>query len=392
MPIKTTLDNVNQTQDGPWTCYDAVVTAREIATLRRTGFIRVDDERQRGRDSVSAKPVIKQEKIERWSQQLIDGDAVLGQLTWNFRPEESHLSFDPANRTLEVAGGATLPDSRHRHDAIVLAVDSAARGSDFDVDRMFSVRIFNVSADDEPRIFYAYNQEGEKADPTRSKWLHPSVATQRFAAELVRRSPHLKDNVDTIRDRMSKRNFWLCAFNTLSKAFEDSWVDVDLGSDDAFEANLEWMLAYWDTLVGVLPELQRLDITRRTLVRETSVADSAIAIHGYINLARHLRAAEAPLTMLERLAEPVKLDGLDVPFFSRQNPEWQTRGVLVSAVKRNGARVLNVRNANQSRRAIAEAMSEKVGLDEGAYGADRLNSREIAMSQPVDAEAVSLPS
>ncbi len=152
------------------------------------------------------------------------------------------------------------------------------------------------------------------------------------------------------------------------------------------------MLAYWDTLVGVLPELQRLDITRRTLVRETSVADSAIAIHGYINLARHLRAAEAPLTMLERLAEPVKLDGLDVPFFSRQNPEWQTRGVLVSAVKRNGARVLNVRNANQSRRAIAEAMSEKVGLDEGAYGADRLNSREIAMSQPVDAEAVSLPS
>ena len=173
MAVKTTLENVVPTQDGPDTCYDAVVTAQDIATLYKTGFLKIDPDRQRGLDPVTRKPILDMEKIDRWADQLVAGEAYLGQLSWNFRKEETILNYDSESRTLTIgAGAATIPDSYHRHRAILKAVESAERGSGFKVDRQFSVRIYNVPVSQENRIFYAMNQEGKKADPTRSKWLH----------------------------------------------------------------------------------------------------------------------------------------------------------------------------------------------------------------------------
>ncbi len=51
MAVKTALEDVVPTQDGPFECYDAVVTARDIATLYKTGFLKVDPEHQRGIDA-----------------------------------------------------------------------------------------------------------------------------------------------------------------------------------------------------------------------------------------------------------------------------------------------------------------------------------------------------
>src|SRR2546425_11068875 len=111
MAVKTTLENVVPTQDGPFTCYDAVVTAGDIATLFRTGFLKLDPEHQRGEDSVSRKPVLDMDKIERWADQLIKGEGYLGQLSWNFRREETRLEYDEESRTLTIgAGAATIPD------------------------------------------------------------------------------------------------------------------------------------------------------------------------------------------------------------------------------------------------------------------------------------------
>ncbi len=212
MGIQTSLENVVRTEDGPYECYDAVVTARDISQLYKTGFLKIDDERQRGIDSVTGLRIMDDEKVDRWAEQLLKGEAYLGQLSWNFRKDETILEYNETTKSLKIgAGAATIPDSGHRHKAILKAAESVQKGSSFSLERKVSVRIYNVPASEENRIFYAMNQEGKKADPTRSKWLHRIGATK-IAGALTEQCPSLRDNVDTIRDRLSKKNPRLCAF------------------------------------------------------------------------------------------------------------------------------------------------------------------------------------
>lgn len=368
MAVKTTLENVVPTQDGRFDCYDAVVTGHDIATLYKTGFLKLDPEHQRGEDTLTRKPILDKEKIERWADQLTQGQAYLGQLSWNFREGETTLDYDPGSRTLTVgAGAATIPDSFHRHMAILKAVESAARGSGFDpTKRMFSVRIYHVPIEEENRIFYAMNQEGKKADPTRSKWLH-RVGVTKLAAALVERSEHLKDNVDTVRDRLSKKNPRLFAFNTLSHAFEEHWPTA---KDATMAADVDYLVRFWDKLVEVRPELGKLDISDRKIVREKSLVDSAVAIMAYIALAHRMREQGIGLAALEKL-RPQERNGVEVDFFARTNPIWQQVGVLVPRVNKKGVTTLNLRNARQSRDAMLTKIAELLGVRLGKESAQR---------------------
>jgi hypothetical protein len=154
-----TIDNVLPTQDGPYSCYDAVITAGAIAQLNRSGFLEITPEIRTSIGSVK-KLNVHQLKIDRWTKQLIAGAAYIGQLSWNFRKEDSVLDYDPNLRRLAIgAGVARTPDSFHRHRAILQAVESAQRGSGFNPARQFSVRIYHVPLTEEHRIFYAMNEE-----------------------------------------------------------------------------------------------------------------------------------------------------------------------------------------------------------------------------------------
>ena len=121
MGLQTSIENVTRTEDGPYECYDAVVTAHDISQLYKTGFLKVDDARQRGIDSVTGKRIIDDEKVEKWAEQLVTGEAYLGQLSWNFRKDETSLEYDETKRSLKSAperrrsripDTATWPSSR----------------------------------------------------------------------------------------------------------------------------------------------------------------------------------------------------------------------------------------------------------------------------------------
>jgi hypothetical protein len=371
MGLQTSIENVTRTEDGPYECYDAVVTAHDISQLYKTGFLKVDDDRQRGVDSVTGKRIIDDEKVEKWAEQLVTGEAYLGQLSWNFRKDETSLEYDEAKRSLKIgAGAATIPDSGHRHMALLKAAESAARGSKFKLERKVSVRIYNVPASEENRIFYAMNQEGKKADPTRSKWLHRLGATK-IAGALAEQCPSLRDNVDTIRDRLSKKNPRLCAFNTLSGAFEAYWGDCNPDEEDAFKAAVDFVVLFWNKLATVRPELAKLDITRRKRVRETLLVDSALAISAYVAIARKMQDRQIDLSLLERLGQPVTAifkvaDGTqrrEVDLFSRENPIWEQIGVLVPSPQKSGQNVFTLRNARQTRAAMLKTLEDVLGLE-----------------------------
>ncbi|HYM16184.1 MAG TPA: DNA sulfur modification protein DndB [Dehalococcoidia bacterium] len=356
------------TRDGGNTCYDTVVTAGTVARFIKRGFLRIDDDHQRGRDTVTGKPQVDQEKIDKWTQDLIDGRAIIGTVMWNFRPEEgSTLRYDADGGKLFISGEATIPDSYHRHMALRAAVESSQRGSGFDTSLPVSVRIWGVSASEENRIFYALNQEGKPADATRAKWLFPKVLAQKLASEFVRQSPHLgHDNVDTVRDRLSQRNPRLAAFGTISRAFEEHFDGVDL-HDDNLQANVTYMVSFWNELVKVLPELGRLNLADRQRARSVSLVDSANVINSLIGVGRMMKDSGADMSTLQRLCDVVPTpDGGVVPFFSRQNPLWLEEGVLVPGEKVvDGKRTLALRNSRQARRATFTAMLRQVGLVEG---------------------------
>ncbi len=371
MGLQTSIVNVFRTEDGPYECYDAVVTARDISQLYKTGFLKLDDDRQRGIDSVTGKRIVDEEKVEKWAEQLVSGEAYLGQLSWNFRKDETALEYDEDTRSLKIgAGAATIPDSGHRHMALLKAAESAGRGSSFKLDRKVSVRIYNVPASEENRIFYAMNQEGKKADPTRSKWLHRLGATK-IAGALAEQCPSLKDNVDTIRDRLSKKNPRLCAFNTLSGAFETYWADCNPEEEVAFKATVDFVALFWNKLAAVRPELGRLDISRRKRVRENLLVDSALAISAYVAIARKMYDRHVDLSRLEKLGQPVTVtvktatgeEQREVDLFSRENPIWEQIGILVPSAKKSGEKVFTLRNARQTREAMLKTIEGALELN-----------------------------
>jgi hypothetical protein len=365
--METRIPNVVVTRDGGHDCWDTTITAREIARAFSHGLLNVDPQHQRGINSVTGKNVLKEDKIERWARELQDDKAIFGQLTWNFRPEESNITFEPAEApnsghgTLIIReGSAYLPDSVHRHHAVARAVASISAGSAFRPDRRFSLRIWHVPEAFENDIFYAMNMEHDKADATRSKWLAQKNIGQKIAREIVRRSPYLKeDNVETVTNTLSMKNSRLAAFNTLSSGFEEAWADID---QDDVEKVVIWFIEYWNKLVSVLPELNRLSLPQRQKSRRESLVSWAIAIQGYIRLARRFYDESHDLALLERLSETYTDGDASYKFFAWNNPLFQKAGIMVPTVNKAGQSKLTARNSHQTRRAMADVLAEKVGL------------------------------
>ena len=353
--IEIKIPHALESHDMGHDVYDVVLDARSIHRMWTNGLLRIDDELQRGVNSTTGKQIFKKEKIDRWTEQLLRDEHVFGQLTWNYRPDESEVEYDSQTRTLNIGSGvATLPDSAHRHRAIVQAVESVARGSSFDPTMRFSVRIWRVPSDAEAKIFYGMNQEGDKADATRSKFLMQRNIGQRIARDLVRRNSFLgEQNVETVTNSLAAKNPRLMAFNTLAVACEQSFSDV---SEEELPELLDFLDEFWTALVGARPELGLLASHRRQEVRKTLLSGSALAMHGYIGLAKHMRKHEIPITALAELApEP---DGED--FLALDNPHWQQLGLVTPSTSKTGKTNLGTRNAIQTRRVMAEALIERV--------------------------------
>lgn len=358
------LRNATETEDGGRPCYDVVSTAAEIHRAFKQGFLQIDDERQRGKNTVTGARIVNQKKIDEWAEKLVQGDGYLGQLTWNIRREDGpdpEVEYDPDSGMLTInALSAYLPDSYHRTSAVVKAVDSIAKGSSFDKNRKISVRIYNAPAEEENAIFYAYNQEGKPADQGRSKWLRPhslALIARRFVAE----TPELGDsNVDTFQDRLSKKSYRLASFGTLAKAIETGWAGENTEDPAVVEAAVAYLKNFWGKLVSVRPELGKLQLAERQRVRETTLVDGALSLAALIRIAHTMYKREIPLEKLDRLATTTQ-GGIDL--FSRENPLWKELFILVPEQGKDDRTVYTVRNIRQTREAMYAAICEHLQID-----------------------------
>jgi hypothetical protein len=368
--MKMVFDNVNYVDDGGIIAAELVMTAADIVGLADTGRLLVGNARP-DHDVITLKSGKQRyrktaQRQKSWTEDLLRNEAVIGNLTFNLNPDTTTVDLDEENRRLEVKEGNfdQKVDSATRTRAIIAAAKNPTQT--FDLSTRFAVRVWFATAEEEDRLFHVYNQVGEKVNDTVAKFQYQSTAHQRIAKLLMVGSAHLGiDNIEVQSNTVSANSHKLAAFNTLSQAVEAFWTGDPI-DETGEKADAGYLIDFWDELVNVRPEFGRMSKTERHEVRGSSVAGTALSIHGVVALADAMRIAGAPLMALAALRDKVTINDTGqerkVDYFDYDNPLWTTIGVLVFSKDRAGNVRKTLRMSFQTRKAMGVALIDKLGL------------------------------
>ena len=326
--------------------------------LQLTGNIRPDHNPDYGEGAKTRR------KIEAWAEELLRNNAVIGNISVRLDPATCEYEItedDDGQLDLVLVAGEfdCKVDSLSRIKAIVKAAKSPA--GTFDLDTKFAVRIWVVDDQAGNRVAAIYNTRGDKVNDTAAKFAWQATPEQRMARMLMMQSPHLGlDNVEVLRNTVSASSHKLCAFNTLSQGMETFWRAEPLTESEEQE-QAKFLVDFWDALVAVRPEFGRLTTERRKQVRGSSIAGTALSVHGLIAAADALyQHSIVPASVLPELKDTVVVDGLEVDYFSYDNPLWLRIGVLATAESKDGTLRKQLRVSFPSRRAIADELKRKL--------------------------------
>jgi hypothetical protein len=306
-------------------------------------------------------------KIEKWATELLEGQAVIGNLSVRLNPNDAlyELVFDEdqcqENLVIERGHLDTAVDSESRLKAIMKAL-SSPMGKKLENHR-FAVRIWIADDDLAHKVAANYNTRGDKVNDTAAKWAYQETAGERMARELVDGSRHLGlDNVEVLSNTVSANSHKLAAFNTLAKGIDNYWQGEPLNADQEKE-QAAFLVAFWDALATARPEYGRLSKADRAKYRNDSVSGTAVSISGMIAVASAMHHDHIdPTTALAPLAERIQQNGNSIDYFSYDNPIWQKIGVLVQSVDTQQNVHLSLRTSFQSRDAMAAELLRKISL------------------------------
>lgn len=336
------------------------VEAVDNKTLQLTGNIRPDW--QPGQN-MSAKT---KRKVERWAEELLHNNAVMGNLSIRLDPTVCEFDLDPdedGDLTLTVWSGALdcAVDSLSRIKAILRAAASPA--GTFNLGTRFATRIWLADDSLASRVGSDYNTRGDKVNDTAAKFAYQDTAEKRMARKMLTDSPHLGiDNVEVLKNAVSASSSKLFAFNTLAQAMEAFWGGEPINQVEE-EAQVKFLVQFWDALVSVRKEFGRLGKTDRQALRGSSMAGTALSIHGAIAVASELYKRDLDASsVLAPLAEPVYNGGEKIDYFSYDNPTWLKIGALSMSEDKAGNARKTLRMSFQTRKAVADELKRQVGL------------------------------
>lgn len=365
-----TIPDVREVDDAGGVHYEAVLPGREILNWIDDDLIRLEGNIRPDWQENSRMSAKTRRKVNNWAKELLDGNGVIGNLSIRVDPDPQETDYELEDGTFVLYKGHfdTSVDSQSRITALQLAAQKFAAMDPDAVsiyDRRFAVRIWIADAKTAARVAAKFNTEGEKVNETAAKWAHSDeFTTDDLANRLVRNSKHLRHNVEILKNSVSASSAKIFAFNTLSKAMQDHWSDIPYSAEDRDE-QVAFLIDFWDHLVDVRPEFGMLPIEKRKEIRGSSLAGTALSIHGVVAVAARIWATEdKDMACLKVLAEPAKTGNgaHDVDYFSYSNPMWQRLGVLVSSVTSAGDTRLTVRSSFQTRKAVADSLVARVGF------------------------------
>ncbi|MBI4338470.1 MAG: hypothetical protein HY680_00795 [Chloroflexi bacterium] len=357
-------------QNGTIRKFVTTVSVGRLGDLLEQELIWVDYDYQRGikitwdseGNEKKREPNVDWGRVDEITQALLNGTLFGGSLTWNLRESEVKFEYDETHEELRILGGRpTIPDSNHRHQAILKACKLVeVTGMSFDLNYEFPLLVEVLPLDGERNLFKEYNQLGRPANPTRSKWIDQADLHNKLASRVMEDSG-LRGHVEVVRNTISTNSPMVVTFNTLAKGVSEAFPDLD---EMNFQAYRKFLCEFVDYLAKVRPETGYLPLSRRKGVRESSIGDSGLVFGAYFRLAGNLFIAKDWQSRLARLADKYSCtDPADGGIWKgdlmgRSNPLW--RDTVLRLNPKSGNR--QIANRTETRAFVYDKLKSMVGV------------------------------
>lgn len=282
----------------------------------------------------------------------------LNPLIWNLRPGHFEGYYDDQERDFHVYSGKIyLPDSHHRHQGLLKAArlcrDNPEDYPSFSLDKQFKVDLYFLSRLDEGNYFFDKNQRPRPTAKSKAFDLTTQDALALLAKTIVVKSAALRGNVNRVTDRLTSQNPQVITLSTL-REMTRALVRDDTVDEDEIEGLAAIIASFFDMIAQVRPELSQVPVNERKTIRQHSLVDSAVMMHGYAALARQYisdlssmgsrRATQYWTDRLNRLSSSVvySYGSWSGDLFSKLNPIWARQGIVKPSA--SGAALSQVNN------------------------------------------------
>lgn len=389
-----TLRGVQWTGEGEDVFATLTITAEEIADAAENRLLWTDQDVQRGIKPGLLNPaprelpladgypdpklyVFDSNKADDITEKLLRGERLfLNPLVWNLRPGTFEAYWKPEDAAIFLYGGSKiyLPDSHHRQQAILNAVrnfrESQSSYPKFSPTKQFKVELYFLSKQDEGNYFFDKNQRPLSAAKSKAYDLTTQDDLSLLAKKVIEKSSALKDNVNRVTDRLTGKNPQVITLSTLREMMK-ALASADALDEPEIEGLATVAATFYDLLAEVRPELGHLESPERRKVREKSIVDAAVMMHGYASLMRGFNDTIGDLGVksatkewqqkMMRLAKQntYSFDRWRGDLFEKQNPLWSRVGVVKPG--RDGKK-LTVLNTGAARSECGRVLGQLISM------------------------------
>lgn len=393
-PGRFTCHDVQLTGEGEDLFATFTLTADELGAAAESQLVWTDQDVQRGiRPDAPQKPprelpvgdgypdpklyIFDAAKANDIAEKLLRGDKLfLSPLVWNLRPGTFEAFWNDVDKSIHIYSGKIyLPDSHHRQQAILKAIqshrDSQSSYPRFSPSKQFKIELYFLTKEDEGNYFFDKNQRPQPTSKSKAYDLTTLDDLSLLAKRVIEKSGALKDNVNRVTDRLTAKNPQVMTLSTLREMMK-SVSSVDELDEPEIDGLAKVAATFYDLLAEIRPELGRIDQITRKAVRDRLVVDAAVMMHGYASIMGEFNDAISTMGVhnatlewrgkLERLAEQRRytFEHWSGDIFEKRNPLWQRVGVVKPG--KDGKR-LTVLNTGAARSECGRVLRQLLSTD-----------------------------
>ena len=268
---------------------------------------------------------------------------------------EAYSNTDDASLYI-YSGKIFLPDSHHRHQAILKACrayqDSPKDYPKFSLGKQFKIELYFLSRDDEGNYFFDKNQRTRQTANSKAYDLTTQDALSLLAKRVAAKSTALEANVNRVTDRLTGKNPQVITLSALREMMKTVTV-YDHMDDAELEGMATIAAEFYDLLAFTRPELAQLSATDRKEVRARSLVDAGVMMQGYASLIKLYQKDISQIgsnaterkwaDRLSRLRQDFtyEFEEWSGDLFDKDNPFWQRVGILKPNRARTGFSIVS---------------------------------------------------
>lgn len=394
---RMTCDDVQLTGSGSDAIATFTITARQLLDAAVSRMLWTDQDVQRGvKPEVTTKVarelslsegypdsniyIFNSESADEMADKLLHGQRLfINPLVWNLRPGSFEAYLDIDERKIYIYEGKIyLPDSHHRHQAILKAAKIYKQGPNeypkFNLDKQFKVELYFLKREDEGNYFFDKNQRTTPTAKSKAYDLTTQDDLSLLAKRVIELTPSLQGNVNRVTDRLTSKNSNVVTLSTLRESLKTA-ADFDSIDETEMEGVAQVASIFFKLLSEVRPEIGHLSIADRKHVREISLVDAPIMFQGYgaliadfnLNVSK-MGVSEATSLWRKKLhklrPDNIYKDGLWTgELFQKANPLWTRLGV----VKPGLTKMPTVNNNRGSRLQVAKALRAVINSSDDSF-------------------------